>query len=1060
MRCGFRALRRWGLAVLCTVGVGLAGESAGAITINLTYNPLGAPSSDPTGTDLTSIAQAAASIWEDIIEDPWTIDITLSYASLSGSTLAQGTMTATALGKPTDGYLNVDNGTTWWIDPTPLDSSEYNLVSTTYDQISAATQTNSYVGSVPSVMEYSYRGAGNTTATQNGQDLLSTVVHEMGHILGLSDPLASGEALIDFDYDVNPAFVGGQSMAIRTAGTDPGSVGSYGHIAALSLMCNACGASGTRRMPSATDVFAIASASNWALIDLPNKYLMGTGYNTASDWIGNRAPDLGNNVYVRNGDYNTMSANGSAGTLTVSDNTLLLTLGNQLNVAGSVTVAPGQSGTTAEIIVGSGGELQADSTLIDTNSEIDLAGGVLDTNDLTLNATGRLTGNGLVGLSGDFQNSGTIRPDGGTMTITNSVPDPSGMLIGSNGSTIDVTAGDLIVSAGSGPARLLGDMTVGAGHTAIFVNGLNSQTGSSVVLAGGSDAAGAARISGGGVFIIRGTVEASGRVELDTGVTIQNQRVTLTDPGTRFELGADSSDTVTILGAGNSHLVISGAGTVIQRGNLVAMPSGLNTEGLIQTTVYDMDGPGGANVNIQGGYTLEIDAYQIDESASDGYDGTATIEDGTLRINTHGIINLFGTPSDVAFPWRLDGTLVMDSDATLEGSTMQVQGTLTANGGNNFIDAPMTLLSTGTIDVPQDATLTLRGDATFEGGTITGFGTLAQQGDITVTANTTIATGGFDWGNSPALSPPHTITIDPGVTLNVNSLGTLDVDNKFRGHIVLNDGTLAVNTLYDWELPAVSGSFPVYQASGALYLNDAGRYTATVTGQDLTNNGLVSGVGLIDTNLTNGGDLMPGHQGDTGILNVSGYYIQQPGGTLYVELAGLTAGSGFDQLLIGGYASLPLGSFLDVSLIDGFVPSIGDSFRVLDTGGFTLGAFGQVMLPSVSGVGIGLVYDPNGLTLVAGLPGDLNGDGYVGLDDLQIVLGRWNTTTFAGVWSLGDPSGDGYVGLDDLQPVLDHWNEGTLPAVSAQTPIPEPWSAAGILTLLPVFINSRRRADA
>ena len=80
---------------------------------------------------------------------------------------------------------------------------------------------------------------------------------------------------------------------------------------------------------------------------------------------------------------------------------------------------------------------------------------------------------------------------------------------------------------------------------------------------------------------------------------------------------------------------------------------------------------------------------------------------------------------------------------------------------------------------------------------------------------------------------------------------------------------------------------------------------------------------------------------------------------------------------------------------------------------------------------------------VAAIPGDLNGDGYVGLDDLQPILDNWNQNVTVGDASMGDiagPSGsgpDGYVGLDDLQPVLDHWNEGTPPTPSA---VPEPAS--------------------
>lgn len=74
------------------------------------------------------------------------------------------------------------------------------------------------------------------------------------------------------------------------------------------------------------------------------------------------------------------------------------------------------------------------------------------------------------------------------------------------------------------------------------------------------------------------------------------------------------------------------------------------------------------------------------------------------------------------------------------------------------------------------------------------------------------------------------------------------------------------------------------------------------------------------------------------------------------------------------------------------------------------------------------------------IEGDLDGDGFVGLADLDIVLGFWNQTVAPGDPLSGDPSGDGYVGLEDLDLVLGHWNAGTPPTGGAA--IPEPGTLA------------------
>ena len=89
------------------------------------------------------------------------------------------------------------------------------------------------------------------------------------------------------------------------------------------------------------------------------------------------------------------------------------------------------------------------------------------------------------------------------------------------------------------------------------------------------------------------------------------------------------------------------------------------------------------------------------------------------------------------------------------------------------------------------------------------------------------------------------------------------------------------------------------------------------------------------------------------------------------------------------------------------------------------------------------------ITISALITGDLNGDGFVGGDDLDIVRSFWGQNVTPGSLSHGDPSGDGLVSGDDLELVRSHWGEGT-PAVPA-APVPEPplsiLLAAAVLSL-------------
>jgi PEP-CTERM motif len=93
---------------------------------------------------------------------------------------------------------------------------------------------------------------------------------------------------------------------------------------------------------------------------------------------------------------------------------------------------------------------------------------------------------------------------------------------------------------------------------------------------------------------------------------------------------------------------------------------------------------------------------------------------------------------------------------------------------------------------------------------------------------------------------------------------------------------------------------------------------------------------------------------------------------------------------------------------------------------------------TLAGIDFSTIAGDQFVTISQGLEGDLNGDGFVGIDDLNIVLGAWNQSVPPGN-PLADPSGDGFVGIDDLNTVLGNWNAGTPPTAAA---VPEPATLA------------------
>ena len=73
----------------------------------------------------------------------------------------------------------------------------------------------------------------------------------------------------------------------------------------------------------------------------------------------------------------------------------------------------------------------------------------------------------------------------------------------------------------------------------------------------------------------------------------------------------------------------------------------------------------------------------------------------------------------------------------------------------------------------------------------------------------------------------------------------------------------------------------------------------------------------------------------------------EPTGRLSIELGGTDPAS-FDRITVGETADL--GGILSVSLIGGFLPSVGDSFELLTASGITR-EFSDLVLPDISSIG-------------------------------------------------------------------------------------------------------------
>lgn len=119
-----------------------------------------------------------------------------------------------------------------------------------------------------------------------------------------------------------------------------------------------------------------------------------------------------------------------------------------------------------------------------------------------------------------------------------------------------------------------------------------------------------------------------------------------------------------------------------------------------------------------------------------------------------------------------------------------------------------------------------------------------------------------------------------------------------------------------------------------------------------------------------------------------------------------------------------------------------------------VGAYG---LNTTAGVDAGSAYLFD-LSTGPALAGDLDGDGFVGIADLNALLVHWNQAVTAGETGLGDATGDGFVGIEDLNLVLSQWNAGTPPQAGTLTSTPESTSASILLIMsYTIFQRHARR---
>jgi len=223
--------------------------NAWALTINGTQAAGSAPGGTTGGGSLASIFDYAAGVWESLIPDTHTLTITYQWGNLTGSTIGLHSLVSQS-GTPnreTAATLTFDNSSRddyWFLDSTPGDNSEY------------TTHTVSVLDLGGGNMTVGDQWTGATGDAAGRGDLLSVVLHEIGHALGLSSANNSFIAERgDNDVDVTSGTFAGASIGLNA---------SSAHTSIATSLMWPSTSSGTRTLVSQADLMANCQISQFS----------------------------------------------------------------------------------------------------------------------------------------------------------------------------------------------------------------------------------------------------------------------------------------------------------------------------------------------------------------------------------------------------------------------------------------------------------------------------------------------------------------------------------------------------------------------------------------------------------------------------------------------------------------------------------------------------------------------------------------------------------------------------------------------------------------------------
>ena len=699
--------------------------------------------------------------------------------------------------------------------------------------------------------------------------------------------------------------------------------------------------------------------------------------------------DIDGTVNLNGGELNVTNTNGAS-----ADDNWRINSGTTVNVSDAVNTAD-LDGSNLEIFGTINVNANADLLVNPTSTAFRGAANINVAAGATLNVSGVSSYESGVSITG----AGTFSPGTATIGVDSTATEDAvwatafvnyddGDHTINEGSSLTVNA-DSIESEGSSDG-IDNDTTIEDGGVVTF----NLTGGAPVVFDSGStityngDSVQSVFLGDSSSPIeFHGTMNVNGDGGVEPRMLFDSATVNINDVGERLRLSGGSQtlgDTNTIRGA-----TINGPG-ILQLDNGTA----LRGDGTINAVIDDN---GSGDLVAEGGMlTLGGDIVDIGRLGTNGAAAILTVSNPWSTSATGEVFLNDG---------RLQGSLISnDGPGGIHGQGLVVApvhndtviradtgGTLTVDNFVNDWDGPT---NGGTLQATAGSTLTVRDNAPF-------------LFNGTVSANNAIvASDGFELEFDPASTlqlsnggvyqSTHATDIGGTVLIGVGTNSRIEVS----GSVVFESGSF---TTLNGNLELANSGTVVQSgatfAGGGVLLNRVGRTLTLLDGAD---------IGVL---LGNRGVLVLGASPG----QVTGVDFQQTAaGLLEIELQG-TSLSLYDRMTLTGLAQVD--GELDVSLIGGFAPVLGDSFTILSAAGGVSGEFSVLGLPALTpGLTWDVVYNPTFVNLLVTdqIDPDFNQDGSLDCLDVDALVAEIVAGANDGVFDL---TSDGAVNHDDL----DQW---------------------------------------